>query len=386
MILDPAVQQFINDHVGADLTRLALQKNPFPNYDWRYIVNQIASKTKARDKLPTWFAAQNIIYPSGISVQQTSSEAMAQHKSQLISGRTIIDLTGGFGVDTFYFAKRFDTVVHCEQDADLSQIVAQNFRSLDVANVKCIAGDSQRVLSELNREFDWIYIDPSRRSDKGKVFMLRDCEPNVPSLLDFYERYSANIMIKTAPILDIASGLSEFRHVREIHIVALENEVKELLWIVENGFKEAVKIHATNIVKSDTFTFSFYLSEATPTYGFAKKFLYEPNAAIMKSGAFDEVSQRFKLDKLHPHSHLYTSDTLVGFPGRVFEIRRCIGYNKQEMKQNLQNKKANVTVRNFPDAVDTIRKKYKIHDGGDDYCFFTTDMNNDKIVLICAKI
>lgn len=169
-------------------------------------------QTKAESKLPNWFTTRNIYYPSKVSVEQTSSEPTAKYKSELISGEKLIDLSGGFGVDDFYFAKRFQNVTHCEIDNDLSEIVQHNFEQLGVSNIECISGDSEDTLERLNTKFDWIYIDPSRRNDaKGKVFMLRDCLPNVPEQLDFYYRFTANILIKTAPILDITAGLSELQ-------------------------------------------------------------------------------------------------------------------------------------------------------------------------------
>ncbi len=385
-LLQPEIQQFIDRHIGADPSRLALQKNPFPNADWIAIVNQIAAKTKAKDKLPTWFAAADIIYPARISVEQTSSEKTAQYKSQLVGGASLIDLTGGFGVDDYYFSKAVDRVVHCEINPELSAIAAHNFKQLAANAIECLSGDSTGILQNSGK-FDWIYIDPSRRNDvKGKVFMLKDCQPNVPELLDLYFMHAGNILIKTAPILDIAAGLNELKNVKAIHIVAVDNEVKELLWVLSNDYAGEIGIKTANIAKTSVETFDFVLDTASDVkFGPAQKYLYEPNAAVMKSGGFEAVSHQFGLDKLHPHSHLYTSDALIDFPGRIFEISQIVDYNKNEMKA-LQGKKANVTVRNFPESVENIRKKWKINDGGTTYCFFTTDANNRKIALICTKI
>jgi len=386
-ILTQVVQDFINQNISANITQLALQKNPFPETNWTLILQQIAAKQKAITKLPSWFKTPNIYYPSKVSVEQTSSEKTARYKSDLISGKNLIDLSGGFGVDDFYFAQRFLNVTHCEIDIDLSKIVQHNFEQLGVSNIECISGDSEVTLTNLNKSFDWLYIDPSRRNEaKGKVFMLKDCLPNVPEKLDFYYRFTSNLMIKTAPILDITAGLSELQNVKAIHIVALENEVKELLWIIEKDWIGNPKITTINLTKEKTETFSFeWNSVAVAEYSEPKTYLYEPNAAIMKSGGFDWISAQFKLKKLHPHSHLYTSDTLIEFPGRVFAIDQIVPYNKTEMKL-LGNQKANITIRNFPDTVENIRKKWKINDGGNCYSFFTTDVNNHKIVLLCSKL
>ena len=386
-ILTQVVQDFINQNISANITQLALQKNPFPETNWTLILQQIAAKQKAITKLPSWFKTPNIYYPSKVSVEQTSSEKTARYKSDLISGKNLIDLSGGFGVDDFYFAQRFLNVTHCEIDNDLSKIVQHNFEQMGVSNIECLSGDSEVTLTNLNKSFDWLYIDPSRRNEaKGKVFMLKDCLPNVPEKLDFYYRFTSNLMIKTAPILDITAGLSELQNVKAIHIVALENEVKELLWIIEKDWIGNPKITTINLTKEKTETFSFeWNSVAVAEYSEPKTYLYEPNAAIMKSGGFDWISAQFKLKKLHPHSHLYTSDTLIEFPGRVFAIDQIVPYNKTEMKL-LGNQKANITIRNFPDTVENIRKKWKINDGGNCYSFFTTDVNNHKIVLLCSKL
>ena len=295
----------------------------------------------------------------------------------------------GFGVDDFYFSKTVKNVVHCEINTELSKIVSHNFEQLNVKNVKCFADDSSAVLQKLNQKFDWIYIDPSRRNDvKGKVFMLKDCLPNVPELLDFYFSFSDNIMIKTAPILDISAGISELKNIAQIHIVALENEVKELLFILNKKHVSTIEIKTINLLRNKIETFQFQLNyEVKNTnYSVPKKYLFEPNAAIMKSGGFDEIAIQFGLEKLHQHSHLYTSDEIMDFPGRVFEIKNTLEYNKANMKSFLENQKANITTRNFPETVENIRKKWKIKDGGNLYSFFTTDMTNSKIVVLCEKL
>lgn len=388
-ILSQNIQDFITQNSGAPIAKLALQKNPFPEVEWILILNQIEAKSKAKDKLPTWFATDNIIYPSKISVEQTSSEKTAAYKASLISGETLIDLTGGFGVDDYYFSKKFKSIAHCEINEDLSAIVKHNFEQLKVKNCVCYANDSANVLKESNQKWDWIYIDPSRRNDaKGKVFMLKDCLPNVPESLDFYFEKTDSILIKTAPLLDISAGLSELKFVKNIHIIALENEVKELLFEIHNHYQGQITIKTANILKDKTEAFGFILGSDShfASYHLPQKYVYEPNSAIMKSGGFDEVSAIFDINKLHKHSHLYTSDELIDFPGRTFEIQKVIPYSKNEMKTELANQQANLTTRNFPDTVENIRKKWKIKNGGNLYCFFTTDKNDNKIVLICRKI
>jgi len=296
----------------------------------------------------------------------------------------LIDLTGGFGVDDFYFAKKIKNVFHCEMNKELSEIVQHNFEVLKAENIKCYFGDSFEILKNLDQQFDWIYIDPSRRNDaKGKVFMLKDCLPNVPELLNDYLLFTTNILVKTAPILDISAGLLEMKNVKNIHIVAVDNEVKELIWEIQKNYLGEITIKSINFNKEKDEIFDFTLDEiqVPSNFGLPQKYLFEPNAAIMKSGGFDQVSHSFKINKLHPHSHLYTSNELIAFPGRSFEIIHFIDYNKKEMKQFLERKKANLTIRNFPETVENIRQKWKIEDGGDVYCFFTTDVNPPKRAL-----
>ena len=387
-LLTTDIQFFITQNIGKNASTLALQKNPFPTIDFKLILNQIEAKSKAKDKLPTWFATPNIIFPTKISVEQTSSETTARYKAALVSGNALLDASGGFGIDDYYFSKKIKKVIHCELNSELSTIVSHNFNALQTNNVQCITGDSTDILNKLNQQFDYIYVDPSRRNDqKGKVFMLNDCLPNVPLLQDFYFNFTSNILIKTAPLLDITSGLTELKNVKSIHIVAVDNEVKELLWEIEKNYVNSITIKTVNFSKKNTELFDFQLNNSNfSIYSLPQKYLYEPNSAIMKSGGFIEVANHFKLEKLHVNSHLYTSGNLIDFPGRIFEIIQSIPYSKNEMKNVLQGTKANITTRNFPDSVETIRKKWKINDGGNVYCFFTTDKNDNKIVLLCKKL
>ena len=388
-LLDANIQLFINKNSSINIAQLALQKNPFDTVDWITIINQIEAKSKAKEKLPTWFSTALIMYPSKISIEQTSSEKTAAYKASLIQGNSLIDLTGGFGVDAFYFSKTIPEIAHCEHNMELSNIVKHNFIQLECNTISCYSGDSYETLKNLNREWDWIYIDPSRRNDaKGKVFMLKDCLPNVPENLDVYFQKSKSILIKTAPLLDITAGLSELKCVKNIHIIALENEVKELLWELHKEYTGEITIKSVNLTKKETEKFDFVWNDSTQkaTYSEPQKYLYEANSAIMKSGGFDAVSAFYKVNKLHKHSHLYTSNEQIPFPGRTFQIKKAFPFSKNEMKIKLENKKANITTRNFPDTVEKIRSKWKIKDGGDTYCFFTTDINNDKIVLLCDKI
>ncbi len=387
-IVSSEIQQFIKQSLQANVSKLALSKNPFPTVDWKEIINQIVSTNKAKTKLPTWFETNGIYFPPSLSIEQTSSEITARYKADLISGKSIIDTTGGFGVDCYYFSKKIDQVVHCEKNTTLSEIVAYNYKQLQVTNITCYAKNSTEVLQDSDTIFDWIYIDPSRRSDsKGKVFLLKDCLPNVPANLDFYFTKSTNILLKTAPILDISAGINELQHIKEIHIVAVENEVKELLWILEKGYSKPIEIFSVNLQKEKTDNHQFTLGTTKPVlFSEPQLFLYEPNAALLKSGTVDQLCERLSIEKLHPHSHLFTNRKLIDFPGRRFVIETCIPYKKEALKQHIEGKKMNITTRNFPLTVEEIRKKHKNPEGGNVYTFFTTNQKDEKIVVICHKI
>ena len=387
-ILHTEVQQFITDHINSDITKLVLKGSPFGGISMQELDNQIVTKKKASTKLPTWFSAENIYYPEKISIEQTSSEITAAYKSVLISGETMVDITGGFGVDSYYFSKHFNKVIHLEINPALSVIVKHNYEQLKRENITAFSDNGIDFLKKTVQFFDCIYIDPSRRNDlKGKVFLLKDCLPNVPENINFLFRKTNKILLKVSPILDISSALDDLQFVKEIHVVAVQNEVKEVLFILEKDFNEKLLIKTINILKKGTQKFDFKLhEEAHSNYSEPLSYLYEPNAAILKSGGFHQISNQLNVFKLHQHSHLYTSDTLVDFPGRVFKIEDIISYDKKKINRLIPEKKANITTRNFPKTVAQIRKETKLKDGGNVFVFFSTDKDNRRIVLICSKI
>ncbi|ANW94895.1 SAM-dependent methyltransferase [Wenyingzhuangia fucanilytica] len=386
-ILQKEVQDFISQNLQTDITKLVLKGSPFKTITTPELVEQIEAKKKCDKKLPNWYKTDNIYYPNKLNIEQTSSEATAQFKSSLISGNTIIDVTGGFGVDCYAFSKHFNSVKHCELNSDLSAIVNHNFQQLEVKNITTVDGNGIDYILNNNISYDWIYIDPSRRNDiKGKVFLLEDCLPNVPlHLKDLLEK-SQQILIKNSPLMDITSCVQELQFVKEIHIIALHNEVKEVLVFIEKDHANEITIKATNLGK-ETQSFEFtYLQDYDYELSLPLKYLYEPNSAILKSGGFSAVANQFRLGKLHQHSHLYTSDDLIDFPGRQFEILEVLSYNKKELLKRLPLKKANITTRNFKESVANIRKKTGIKDGGDIYLFFTTNKKEEQIVLLSKKI
>ncbi|MDG5491535.1 rRNA adenine N-6-methyltransferase family protein [Psychroserpens sp. SPM9] len=388
-LLNSDIQAFIGLNLKSDISKILLKGTTFEDVSTSDIVAQIEAKAKCKTKLPTWFLTEGIYYPNKLNIEQTSSEIAALYKSELLKGTSIIDVTGGFGVDSYYFSKVFKNVTHCEINTELSQIVTHNNTKLGVENIQMIADDGIDYITSTKQDYDWIYIDPSRRHDqKGKVFFLKDCEPNVPNHLDDLLKVSKNIAIKTSPLLDLSVGISELKHVKEIHIIAIKNEVKELLWIIENGFNSEITIKTVNIIEGDKDEFSYKLedeSKAIVTFDDPQNYLYEPNSAILKSGGFNILAEQLNLIKLHQHSHLYTSSKLIDFPGRTFKIESIIDYNKKNLKA-LKITKANMTIRNFPESVQNLRKKYRIKDGGKEYLFFTTNHCNEKILIVCSKL
>ncbi len=383
-ILNPKVQEFIVNNLNSNIVDLILKGSPFEDIDIRDLAEQIESKKKAEKKLPTWFHTKKIYYPSKVSIEQTSSEVTAAYKSKLVSGETLADLTGGFGVDSYYFSKQIKNVFHFEIDEKLSKIVAHNFNELNV-NIYCFAESGIEGIKD--KSFDVLYIDPSRRHEaKGKVFYLSNCEPNVITHQDYLLDRTTTVMIKTSPMLDLSIGLRELKHVAAIHIVAVNNDVKELLWILNRNHIGNYVIKTINIKENTTEEFSFDPKiKADATFSDPKSYLYEPNAAIMKSGGFEAIPSYFKIDKLDKNTHLYTSDTLIDFPGRRFFIEKTVSYTKKDIKLFISNT-ANITTRNFPESVEQIRKKWKIAEGGNNYLFFTTLSNGKKVILECTKI
>ncbi|MEO9891309.1 class I SAM-dependent methyltransferase [Aurantibacter sp.] len=388
-ILNTDIQNFINENLGSDIMSIVLKKQLFKEVSQKELVQQIESKKKCQKKLPTWFSTEAIYYPKKLNVEQTSSEITAHYKAQIVNGNSLIDLTGGFGVDSYFFSKLFNEVYYCEINAELAQIAAYNHKILGAKNIQSIPKDGISFLCDKTKKFDCIYLDPSRRNDvKGKVFQFADCGPNVVLHLDFLFDKSETVLIKSSPLHDLSYGIKELKNVLEIHVVAVNNEVKELLWLLNKNYNESILIKTVNIKKDENQSFEFnYYDEvnALTDLSLPLNYLYEPNAAILKSGAFKLVSKRLNVKKLQEHSHLYTSEYLLDFPGRRFLINKIIPYNKAALK-SLNLNKANISIRNFPESVAQIRKKHNIKDGGKVYLFFTRNMENEKIILKCAKI
>lgn len=388
-ILNTGVQDFIENNLNADIMSVVLKKSIFPKVSSKELAEQIEAKKKCLKKLPSWYNSKNIYYPNKLNIEQCSSEITAEYKAGIVDGKSLLDLSGGFGVDSYYFSKKMQQVIHCEINEKLSQIASHNFDVLGVKNIETIQADGLVFLDKTQQTFDWIYLDPSRRSTaKEKVFILSDCTPNIVEHLELLFSKTKNILLKTSPLLDLSLGIQQLKFVKEIHIVAVNNDVKELLWVLKRDYQGDVTITPINFAKKRIESFRYLLSDeknSFPLYSLPLSYLYEPNASILKSGAFKNIAIKYNLQKLHENTHLYTSSELLDFPGRRFKILNILEYNKKGLKK-LDVGKANITTRNFPYTVVEIRKRFKIKDGGDNYLFFTKSINPGYLVIECQKI
>jgi 16S rRNA G966 N2-methylase RsmD len=387
-ILDGEVQKFINFNLHVDIPTISLKKSPFTLVSSKELAEQIDSKKRCELKLPRWFNSKGIYYPPKIAIEQASSEITAKYKADLIQGEELIDLTGGIGVDSLFFARIAKSVTHCEINQELSEIAEYNSKILGLS-IHFIHSNGLEYLLKSNKIFSTIYIDPSRRINSKKVFMLKDCEPDIISNLQLLKDHSSRILIKTAPLLDIQSSIKELKQVHSIHVISIKNECKELLIIIDKEEKTDDPLITCALLGDDEKTYSFKLSEEKEfqihKYSEPLEYIYEPDAALLKAGCFKLITRDFNCDKIHQHTHLYTSNQLMNlFPGRTFILKKAWEYGTF-IKEN-QIKKANIICRNFGLSPEEIKKNLKINDGGNEYLLFCTGAKNERLVLNCARI
>ncbi|MBI1184038.1 class I SAM-dependent methyltransferase [bacterium] len=334
---------------------------------------QLLGLQKASKKLPTWFAHPEIIYPPQLNLEQASSELTAAYKASLMPiAEKSADLTGGFGVDSYYFSKRSKQHYYFELNEGLCQIVNDNFKTLGAHNIITQTADGMQHLAD-DSHYDFIYIDPSRRAVGRRKYFLEDYEPNVLEWQDKLRQSAPLVMIKVSPMADIARLLQQINGVSEIHIVAVKNECKELLLLLKPKATEHISLKAVNIInETEKWVFDCRLGDekqAVAQYGEVHSFIYEPNAAILKAGCFNLVAKRYGLLKLHPNTHLYTANEVVDdFPGRIFEVTAT------------KPASANVLIRNHKTTATALLKKMKITEGAvDDYVLAFTDVAKPKV-------
>ena len=388
-LLSPEVQKFIKDHQNDDPFLLSLNIKKQPDFPIKEAIEQIQSLQKAKSKLPTWMCAESIVWPSPISVEQSSSEVTARYKSSLVQGNSLLDLTGGMGVDASYFTDSFEQVTYVEPNPELYERTKHNLKVLNKESIEVINKTAEDHLVENTMSFNCIYIDPARRSDDKKVFRIEDCTPNLFDIIPEGLKISPKILVKLSPLIDITSLLKTLSP-NFIWVVGVKNEVKEVLCLIEREMKtcriEAVMLNEE--LQSEEFKFlRKQEKEAISEFSLPLKYIYEPNAAIMKAGAFKLIGKHYGLPKLHQHTHLYTSEKLIDdFPGKVYSVKSIIKPNKNEICRLFPDKKVNVIARNYPQAANQIKSKYGIQDGGDSYLIGTTLANNKKTFLLVDRL
>ncbi len=380
-LLSPEIQSFIHQHENDDVKQLVLKHKLIHGIPASIIADQLNGRRKAKEKLPTLYQTKGIVFPAGVNVEQSSSEQTAeykanifkQHDSDTLKKKSIVDLTGGFGVDSFFFSKIFKTVQYVEPNQSLLENSKHNHHQLGADNIQYNNARAEDFLKSAEHKFDVAYIDPSRRvAGNQKVYSLADCEPNIVQLQDVIFEKADLLLIKASPLFDIQQGLKELRFVQQVLVVSVDNECKEVLFHCVKNFADEPVIVAVNILSNhriDSFSFQFSQERETEIlFSEPLTYLYEPNASILKAGAFKTLGVQFNLCKLHPNTHLYTSDQyLENFPGRKFKIEAFVKPDRKTLKEFFPEGKANITTRNYPLSVDELKKKTGLKDGGDKF-------------------
>lgn len=392
---------FIREHADDDVRQLALRGSKMSEVDLSYALEQIAGRQKAHTKLPSWASIDGIVYPPHLSMEQCSSELTARYKASIAGkGALFVDLTAGFGVDMAFIAQGFQKAVHVERQPQLCAISSENYNVLGLNHIEVVCGDGVEYLHTMNHA-DLLFIDPARRDEHGgRTYGIADCTPNVLEMLDEMLEKADRVMIKLSPMLDWRKAVADLGKVNDVHIISVDNECKELLLAVnseergKNSASPSLRVVCVNLLSDgnkECFEFDgYHASPSSSAFHFSpfdSRFLYEPNASIMKAGCFGLLEQRFGVMQLDKNSHLFVSDKeVIGFPGREFLIEKRTSMNKRELKAALADiDKANITVRNFPMSVAELRKRLKLKEGGEVYIFATTIANEGHQLLVCRK-
>ena len=386
-LLSDDVQAFIRQNINADINQLLLKKSPFPKVSIQEIVQQIKGRKTAQKKFP-FLMEDHLVFPPNLNLEQASSQSTAEYKGKNLIGKSFLDLTSGFGIDAYFLSQNFEKVTLVEQNSDLIKIVEHNWKVLNRKanfinqNLEEYIESLRESQTDIYTKFDVIYLDPARRDHNNKKkFLLEDLSPNLLEIEEKLRSISDKIIVKLSPLIDISYLVSELKNINEIKIIAVRNEVKELVLIMENKEKKEkskdTKITCVNL-ESDEPEFSFFINEeknASSEFSESSNFLYIPNNSILKAGAFNIISEKFGLKKLHPNTHFYTSENKIeNFPGRVLKVEKIDGKNLRK------NDQFNIVSKNYPLKPDEIKKKYKLKDGGDHYLIFTQSIN-EKVIL-----
>ena len=387
----PLVQEFIFANENAVEPFLLSSTKEIAGVPLHILAAQIQVRKKAKSKLPSYHRQKGIIYPLTLNLEQSSSEITARFKAQRMremfsDSLSVVDLTGGFGVDTYYFSKEFHHVRYVERDEELLRIASHNHKVMAASNVSHHLSTAEAFIRTFRGNADICYVDPSRRVQGKKSFRLRDCVPDVTELLPSLLKECRGVMIKTSPLMDISQALRELGQVFQILIVSVDNDCKEVLYVCRPGSTDEPKIDCIDL--KDNLHFTFYLSEEKkirPSLSPPLKYIYEPNVAILKAGAFKSVGHFFNLSKLDPDTHLYTSQELRSdFPGRVFSTNAILK-NRREITTALPTLQANLILRNFPGSTNDLKSSLGIKDGGDKYLLATT-AQREKLFILADRV
>lgn len=386
----------MKDYRDIPVEQLALQLSGRKDLDTAFILRQVEGYQRLRTKVPTWASMDELHYPPRISLEQCSGEAAARYKAEVVRfllggqrGKRMIDLTGGLGVDFSFIAPLFDEAEYVERSPELCTLARHNFPLLGLHGFTVTEGDGTERLRTMIPA-DLIFLDPARRDGAGrKTVRLEDCDPNVLTLLPLLREKARYVVLKLSPMLDIADSLRSLGCVSEVHVVSIGRECKDLLLIIDNEAEgdSRPRIIAAEDDKRLVFTHEEEEQTTAPQATTIGTYLYEPGPAVLKSGAFKTIARRYDLEKLHPSAHLYTAERLVeDFPGRSFLVEQTFSFNKAglaDLRRRVQ--KANLTLRGFPAEIETLRKKLKIKEGGEDYLFATTLFPDTHLLILCRK-
>ena len=395
MISEEAYIRFVTEHAGDDPERLLLSADRWPEVDVRRAARNIAARAKIRTKIPSWYAHPELEYPGSLPLEQASSEATALYKQAFVhDGARIADLTGGMGVDCWFMSRRASEAHYCERNVELCAAARHNFQALGNASIAVHDGDGIVWLSKQPEHFDLIFLDPARRDTAARrVYDIADCEPNLLEIKDLLLSKACRVLAKISPMADISRTLSLFPEARELHVLAVAGEVKELLLLLGNGkLEDEPLIVAHDILHDGAHHFEFHPSEepeAEVRYASQiGKYLVQPSKAMLKAGAFRLLSQHYNLEKLAPSTHLYTADTPPeGFPGKVFEVESVMEWSKASIRQlKQQYDRLEMTALNFPLATDALRQRLGIKDGGTSHLFATALSDKRKILITCIGL
>lgn len=400
-LLNPATLEFVRSHADEDVRRLAFLADRFPGVDMSVALDQVRGRQVAKVKIPAWAAVDGIVYPPHLSLEQCSGEAAARYKARLVrrlGAQSMVDLTGGMGVDFSWMAREVSQATYVERQGWLCELAKENFPLLGLAHAVVRRGEAEALLPTLP-VVDLIYLDPARRDSKGgKTYAISDCVPDVSRLKEELSRHARWILVKLSPMLDWHAAVEAMRCERggvvEVHVVSSGNECKELLLLLSAESSAAPRLYCAN----DDVCFSYDTQRAFPplAYGVprAGDTLLVPNASVMKAGCFTAFAYSFRLRAIAPNSHLFFipageapgEGSVAGMPARCFRLDAVTSFNKKALRQALAGvSRANVAVRNFPLTAAELRKRLRLGDGGEVFIFATTTSERQHVLFVCRK-